>query len=267
MPPSSSQTIQETSRRRSVLPSQFSALLTFSLSFVILILIGTVLLSLPISTVEEGQVSIINALFTATSAVCVTGLVVVSSNDYWSPFGQFIISILMFVGGLGIMSAGLLMLVAVGRRISLSQRLLIRETLGGAVPLGNATRLGFLIVAFAVFAQFITFILLFLRLITDYSLGQALWHSFFHSISAFNNAGFTIFPESTSLQSFQSDPFVQGIIGVSIVLGSLSFPVINELARRQGYRRWTLDTKFVVIGTLGVWILGIIAILLFEGTN
>jgi trk system potassium uptake protein TrkH len=267
LPPSSSQTIQETSRRRSVLPSQFSALLTFSLSFVILILIGTVLLSLPISTVEEGQVSIINALFTATSAVCVTGLVVVSSNDYWSPFGQFIISILMFAGGLGIMSAGLLMLVAVGRRISLTQRLLIRETLGGAVPLGNATRLGFLIVAFAVFVQFITFILLFLRLITDYSLGQALWHSFFHSISAFNNAGFTIFPESTSLQSFQSDPFVQGIIGVSIVLGSLSFPVINELARRQGYRRWTLDTKFVVIGTLGVWILGIIAILLFEGTN
>lgn len=263
----STRTILQTSRRRSGLPAQFSALITFTSSFLILILLGTVLLSLPVATAHDTQVSLIDALFTATSAVCVTGLVVVSSNTYWSTFGQFVISVLMFFGGLGIMSAGLLMLVAIGRRISLTQRLLVRETLGGAVALGSAIRLGFLIVAFAVGVQFITFVLLFSRLITNYSLEEALWQSFFHSISAFNNAGFTIFPDHSSLQSLQSDPFALGVIGLSIILGSLSFPVINELARRQGYRRWTLDTKFVLIGTLGVWALGILTILIFELSN
>tara|TARA_Y100001936_G_C16093337_1_gene688843 strand:+ start:6128 stop:7249 length:1122 start_codon:yes stop_codon:yes gene_type:complete len=173
----------------------------------------------------------------------------------------------MFLGGLGIMSAGLLMLVAIGRRISLTQRLLIRETLGGTVALGSATRLGFIIVSFAVAVQFITFLLLFSRLVVSLPVEEALWQSFFHSISAFNNAGFTIFPQSSSLQSFESDPFLLLIIGVSIILGSLSFPVVNELARRQGFKRWTLDTKFVVIGTVGVWFIGIVAIMLFEFSN
>ncbi len=267
MPPNNSRTILQTSRRRSGLPAQFSALVSFSLSFVTLILLGTLLLSLPISTTQEEQVSIINALFTATSAVCVTGLVVVSTNTYWTSFGQFVITVLMFLGGLGIMSAGLLMLVAIGRRISLTQRLLIRETLGGAVALGGAIRLGFIIVSFAVAVQFITFLLLFFRLLVSFPVEEALWQSFFHSISAFNNAGFTIFPQSSSLQSFESDPFLLLIIGVSIILGSLSFPVVNELARRQGFRRWTLDTKFVVIGTVGVWFIGIVAIILFEFSN
>ena len=253
-------------RRRVNLPVSLSALLTLTLGFAAAILIGAGLLATPAASVGPGGASLIDALFTATSAVCVTGLVVVPSGEYWSGFGQAVIAGLMFVGGLGIMTAGTLILLALGKRISLNSRLIIRETQGGR-SLGGALELGRYVVLFALGVQAAAFAALFARLIFMYPAEEAFWQSLFHSISAFNNAGFTIFRESDSLSAFQSDPVVLWAIGISILLGAFSFPVVNEIARRRNMNRWALDTRLVLIGTVGLWGVGALAMVGFELGN
>lgn len=253
-------------RRRIALPSSFSALLTLAGGFAVLISAGAGLLMLPFAATGPEGAGFVDALFTATSAVCVTGLVVVSSGTYWSVFGQAVIAALMFAGGLGIMSAGIVVLVALGRRVTLNQRLLVRETLAGE-SLGSAVRVVRYIIFFAVAAQAAAFLLLFVRLVFKYPVVEAFWQSLFHSISAFNNAGFAIFPDSNSLSAFRTDPAVLWTIGLSILVGAMSYPVMNELARRKGFSRWTLDTRLVVLGTLGLWATGVVTVLLFEAAN
>ncbi len=253
-------------RRRFALPSSSSALLTLAGGFATLISAGTAVLMLPFAAAGPESAGFVTALFTATSAVCVTGLVVVSSGAYWSVLGQGVIAALMLMGGLGIMSAGIVVLALLGRRVTLNQRLLVRETLGGEA-LGSAVRIVRYIIYFALGAQAVTFLLLFVRLVFKYPAAEAFWQSLFHSVSAFNNAGFTIFPDSNSLSAFQSDPAVLWTIGLSILLGAMSYPVMNELARRKGFKRWTLDTRLVVLGTLGLWATGAVTMLLFEVVN
>jgi len=232
----------------------------------VLIAGGTVLLMLPVSTEAADRAGFITALFTATSAVCVTGLVVVNSSTYWSTFGQTVILLLMFVGGLGIMTAGLVILAAVGRRITLSQRIVVRDTMG-ATSLGGAVALGRYVLIFAIAVQAVGFVVLFIRLLFDLSVGEAAWQGLFHSVSAFNNAGFVIFEDSESLSAFRNDPLMLGIIGALIVGGALSFPVLAEVVRRRRPQSWSLDTRLVIIGSVGMWVLGGLALLLFEWGN
>jgi trk system potassium uptake protein len=258
--------IHTTERRRALLSPSASALLSLSGGFAALIAVGTLLLSLPLAATGPGHADFITALFTATSAVCVTGLVVVSSADYWTPAGQAVLMALMAMGGLGIMTAGLVILAAIGRRITLNQRLIVRDTMGGAT-LGGVMTLGRYVIIFAIAVQAVGFVALFARLIFDYSLGNALWHAAFHSISAFNNAGFTIFEDSDSLSRFQSDPVLLAIIGLMIVVGALSFPVIADIYRRRHMKRWSLDTRLVIVGTVGLWVLGAMVIIVFELAN
>jgi trk system potassium uptake protein TrkH len=257
---------QNSPPHRVLLPASTSALLSLSLGFAVLIGAGTLLLLLPVSSNPSGNTGFITALFTATSAVCVTGLVVVNTGDYWTGFGQVVIAGLMVAGGLGIMTAGLVILAAIGRRVTLNQRLIVRESLGGG-GLGHAVKLGRYVVIFAITFQAIGFALLFARLIFKYDAREAAWQSLFHSISAFNNAGFTIFPDSDSLTGFQSDPVTLAIIGALIVLGALSFPVIAELSRHRRINRWSIDTRLVLIGTMALWVVGAIALVSFELTN
>ena len=254
------------SRRRIALNASASSLLTLTLGFAGLIAIGTALLMLPPASASGSGASLIDALFTATSAACVTGLVVVSSAEHWSFFGQAVIAALMLIGGLGIMTAGLFILLTVGGRISLHQRLIIRETQGG-VALGNAVQLGRYVAAFAIIVQAVAFLPIFIHLIPRYAPAEAAWQSVFLSISAFNNAGFAIFPDSESLRGFASDPLLLWSVGASIVLGALSFPVIGEIVRRRNPNRWTLDTRLVLAGTLAMWALGALAMFVFEFGN
>lgn len=252
--------------RRVLLPPSASALLSLSGGFAVLIAIGTALLWLPISAEGPGHADIITALFTATSAVCVTGLVVVSSADYWTPVGQVVLLVLMFLGGMGIMTAGLVILAAIGRRITLNQRLVVRDAMGGA-SLGGVMSLGRYVIAFALAVQVIGFLALFAKLAFEFPVGKAAWNALFHSVSAFNNAGFAIFEDSESLSRFETDPLALTILGGLIVLGGLSFPVIAELARRKRPNRWSLDTRFVLIGTVSLWVVGGISMFLFEVGN
>jgi len=177
-----------------------------------------------------------------------------------------VLLILMFLGGMGIMTAGLVILAAIGRRVTLNQRLIVRDTMGSA-SLGGVMRLGRYVIIFALAAQVVGFLALFTKLSFEFPVGEAAWNALFHSVSAFNNAGFAIFEDSDSLSRFETDPVTLTIIATLIVLGSLSFPVIAELARRRRPNRWSLDTRFVLTGTVSLWVVGGVSMFLFEVGN
>jgi trk system potassium uptake protein TrkH len=258
--------IRPHSHRRFAVPPATIALLLLTVGFAVLIAIGTILLVAPFASTPDGSAPFLAALFTATSAACVTGLVVVDSGTYWTGFGQAVIAALMFLGGLGIMTAGTLLLLALGGRLTMTYRLVLRESMG-ASTMGNVSRLGRQVLYFAVVVQAIGFLLLFFRFLALFSPGDAMWQGLFHAISAFNNAGFVILPDSTSLSAFQRDGYVLAVISLLIVLGGISFAVVADLMRRQRVNRWALDTRLVLMGSLFLWLVGGVAFFAFEASN
>lgn len=241
-------------------------MLVLALGFAVLISGGTVLLSLPGASNGAGSAPLITALFTATSAACVTGLVVVDSATYWTGFGQAVIAALMFLGGLGIMTAGTVLLVAVGRRLTLGDRLVLRESMGSG-PLSSVSTMGRQIIVFAVAAQLVGFAVLTVLFVANAPAGSAPWHGLFLAVSAFNNAGFNILPGSDSLAAYSGDIFVIGAVGLLIVLGSISLPVLVDMWRHRRVQRWSLDTRLLLVGMGGLWLLGALAMLAFEFNN
>ena len=252
--------------RRWTVSAPAATLLSLTGGFAALIGVGTLLLLLPFARVQDGSAPFLVALFTATSATCVTGLVVVESATYWTGFGQAVIAALMYLGGLGILTAGTVLLIAVGRRITLVDRLMLRESLG-VTSMGGVIGVVRLVFILATAIQLVGFLVLFFRFLDIFSAGRAAWLALFHSISAFNNAGFYIFRDSASLSAFRSDYLVLFVIGILVVLGALSFSVIIELARHRRPNRWSLDTRMVVLGTGFLWLVGGIIMFFFEYRN
>ncbi len=248
--------------------------------FLTVILIGTTLLLLPISTDGEHPGSfvdrLIEALFTATSAVAVTGLVVVDTAEAWSRFGQTVIMVLFFIGGLGFMTGAAFLLMIVGQRLGLQGQLLIRAGLGEA-QLGAIASIVRKIVIFSVATQAIGTLLLFLRwyvfgeLWEGISLGEALWQSLFHAVSAFNNAGFEIMPDAVvggqSLEPFKADIPLLLIMAVLIILGGLSYFVLADIVNKRSFGRLRLDSKLVLVGSFGLLMVGTAVFLSTEWTH
>lgn len=237
--------------------------------FLGVILIGTLLLLLPIATGEVAAQGfadrLTQAIFTATSAVAVTGLVVVETDVAWSRFGQSVIMVLFFIGGLGFMTGAAFLLMIVGQRLGLRGQLLIRAGLGEE-QLGAIASLVRKIVIFSVLVQAVGILLLFLRwyvfgeLWEGISLGEALWQSTFHAVSAFNNAGFEIMPDAvvggSSLQPFKSDIPLLLIMAALIIIGGLSYFVLSDVVSKRRFARLRLDSKLVLIGTAGLLVVG-----------
>lgn len=225
--------------------------------FVVVIGLGTLLLSLPAATVGPGRASLLEALFTSTSAVCVTGLIVVDTPTYWSGFGHGVILTLIQLGGFGIMTAASVLGLVVSRRFGLRSRLTAAaET--GTLGIGDVRRLLFGIARTTIAVEVAVAVVLVVRFwwAYDASVGEGIWLGVFHSVSAFNNAGFSLF--SDSLSQFVADPWVILPISLAVILGGLGFPAILEIWRNhQGRRRWSLHTK------LTLWMT---AILLVGGT-
>lgn len=237
--------------------------------FAALILTGASVLALPLSHADPLQpVSFLDALFTSTSAACVTGLAVVSTPDRFSRFGQATILALIQLGGIGIITVTTFLTLRFGGRESLRQRAVIAATLGSSEydlrwVLRNVLMfvLGFEGIGFAVLA---------LRNLVegDGPVGASLWEAFFHSVSAFCNAGFSL--HNDSLCRYRGDVIVNLTIGALIVLGGLGFPVILDIRRHWGRSwadRWnaiTLHSKMMLIGTVGLLGLGALAILALE---
>lgn len=235
--------------------------------FAVAIAVGTVLLSLGPATAGPGRAPVLTALFTSTSAVCVTGLVVVDTGAYWSGFGEGVILALVQIGGFGIMTGATVVALVVFRRIGLRRRMLAQAETGTLV-LGDVRRIVRQVLVFTVIFEMAAAAVLAVRFAAGYgeSPARALYLGVFHSVSAFNNAGFGLFPDN--LVRFATDPWISGTILVALIAGGLGFPVLNELfGDRRAPRRWSLHTKITVGGTAVLLTGGVAAILALEWTN
>ena len=236
------------------------------LGFIVIILTGALLLMLPISSRDGASLPFISALFTATSASCVTGLVVVDTVTHFTLFGQIVILLLIQLGGLGIMTISMILFSLTGRKISLHDRLSMAEGLGES-RLQGIVRLarGALIVT-GVF-ELAGAILLSFQFIPDYGVASGIWYSVFHSVSAFCNAGFDLLGGYRSMTIYQSNPYVLFIIMGLIVSGGLGFGVIINLRNTKDLRRLRLHSKLVLVGTLFMILFGTLIFLWIEYEN
>jgi len=244
----------------------FSSPVLLILIFVVLISIGTFCLMTPFAHHEDSFGGFLDALFTATSAVTVTGLVVVETSTNWTAAGQLVILILMFVGGLGFMSLAAFLLTALGQRVSMAQSLLIRETFSRE-QLGGLQRLSVAIVGTAVLIQVVGFVAFLGRFIFIYEPGEALWQALFLAVSGFNNAGIFIFPDESGMMAYQGDFIVLAILGTLILLGTLSFWVVSDVVMKRKFRLYSLVTKIVILMTVFLVILAGIVVYVSEGSN
>jgi trk system potassium uptake protein TrkH len=235
--------------------------------FLLAIAIGTLLLSLPIATADGSRAPFLTALFTATSAVAVTGLVVVDTGSYWSPFGQVAILLMFQIGGLGIMTAATLFGIIAGRGFGLHERLATHIE-RGRLERGDALSVLKLVVGVTLAVEAAAALALTIRMAAAYdmSLGSALWNGVFHAVSAFNNAGFST--HADSVMGYQNDPLILIPIMAAITLGSVGFPVMQDLRdKRLDWRRWSLHSKVTVYGSAALLVLGFVAILAMEWNN
>jgi trk system potassium uptake protein len=235
--------------------------------FAAAILVGTMLLLLPVSTSEGAPPSFVDALFTSTSAVCLTGLTVLDTPTFWSPFGQVVIMVLIQLGGLGIMIFASLIGLVLARKLSVRSRL---NTVAEAKSVGfddvRGLVRGIVLISFVI--EGATFLLLFPRFLLGYGygFGEAAWHAGFHAVSSFNNAGFALYTDN--LVGFVSDPFICLPMAAAIILGGLGFPVIMQL--RKEFRRplhWSMNTKLVLWGTVVLLVGGTVYLTLIEWDN
>lgn len=256
-------------REKTRLP-HFSPLHAIAIGFATLIILGAILLFMPISTNSGQSVNFIDALFTATSAVCVTGLVVFDTNVVWSAFGQTVIIILIQVGGLGIMSVATLFSLFLGRRIGLKERLAIQESLN-EFSLTGIVRIFKNILIGALAIEITGALILSTKLIPLYGFSKGLGKSVFHSISAFCNAGFDLFGslgnEFVSLTGFNQDPVILFTISFLIIIGGLGFIVWKDTLSNRNFSNFMLHTKVVLLTTLILITAGTILLYIFEYNN
>ena len=232
-----------------------------------LILMGGLLLSLPIASATGESMGLFNSFFTATSAVCVTGLVAVDTGTALSLFGQIVLLLLIQTGGLGFMIFATLVMVLLGRRISLKNRLMIRESMSAAT-LSGLIRLSLWYGGMALCIELAGAALLSLRFVPLYGWGKGLYYSLFHAVSAFCNAGFDLFGHFSSLTSFAHDPLVVLTVSMLILLGGLGFSVMFECIHcHRDFRRLSLHAKLVLTVSLGLLAVGTLGFLLLEGSN
>lgn len=232
--------------------------------FFALIWVGAVLLALPISSKSGHSIGMLDALFTATSAICVNGLVVLDTGSVFSTFGQVIIMILIQVGGLGFMTLGVMVAIILGKRIGLKQRLLIQQAANASSAQG-LVKLSLYIVLIAFAFEALATIILTLRWHSELGFGQGLYYALFHSVSAFNNAGFSLW--SDSLSPFVGDPVVNLTVILLFIIGGLGYMVVVDIFRKRSWRKLSLHSKIVLVGSSSLYIIGFIIIFLLENWN
>lgn len=241
-----------------------------ALSFGVIILVGALLLALPISARSGESQGLFKALFTATSATCVTGLVVADTALTWSPFGQAVILLLIQIGGLGFMTIITVVSLLAHRRIGLSERLLMVSTLNlsdldGVVRVVRRALMG------TVFFELAGTVLLSVRMIPRFGFFRGLWHALFHSVSAFCNAGFDLQGMDTgtfsSLSAFSNDPVVLLTTAALVIIGGLGFFVWEDIARNRSWKKLTLYSKLVLALTALLLLGGTLFFFLEEGDS
>jgi trk system potassium uptake protein TrkH len=240
---------------------------TLVIGFAAVIMIGAILLTLPIAVQPGNEINFLTSLFTATSAVCVTGLVVVDTGTHWTTFGHIVILALIQVGGLGFMTMATFLYLLLGRRIGLKHRLIIQESLN-YTSLAGIVRLARYVLLFTFVIEFFFAAILSIRWSLDLGWQKGLWFGLFHSISSFNNAGFDLFGGFKSLTAYTSDATVTLCITTLIILGGIGFSVIVDIVRRlKESRRLALHSKLALSVTGFLIIVGTIFIYFLEYDN
>lgn len=245
---------------------KFTPVQTLAIGFAVVILVGTILLSLPISSAQGIRTPFVDCFFTSTSAVCVTGLIVKDTGTYWSVFGKTIIIILIQIGGLGFMAFTTLISLILGKRITLKERLVMRESMN-FLSLQGLVKSSRYILIFTFSVEIIGGIILSTQFIPQFGFAKGIAYGIFHSISAFCNAGFDIIGNFKSLTPYYNNPVIIITIALLIIIGGLGFIVWAEIYNYNKNRRLTLHSKVVVVTTFCLVVGGSILMFLFEFKN
>ncbi|MCI4129856.1 TrkH family potassium uptake protein [Bacillus haynesii] len=238
-------------------PSQLLVLV-----FLFFIILGTLLLKMPAATPKP--IGWIDTLFTSTSAMTVTGLAVVDTGTDYTIFGQLMILVLIQLGGLGIMSFAVLIFIMLGKKIGLKERLLIQQSLN-QTSLGGIIKLikSLFIYSFAI--EMLAMLILAVKWVPEYGFARGIYCSLFHAVSAFNNAGFSIWPDS--LMRYEGDPLVNLVISFLFIIGGIGFTVLSDLWDKRSLKKLSLHSKLMIYGTFIINLAAMIFIFLLEYQN
>ena len=249
---------------------KWSSVQIITAGFLFIILLGAAILSLPISSQSGQGTNFVDSLFTATSAVCVTGLVVFDTATHWSLFGKVVIISLIQIGGLGFMTIATMISLIRGKKINLKERLLIQESLN-QIDLSGIVSLTRKIILMVLAIECIGGILLSISFIPKFGIITGLAYGFFHSISAFCNAGFdlmgSISGEFSSLTSFYDNSFIMITVSLLIILGGLGYPVILDVLKNKRFSKLNVHSKLVIVSTAILLLIGFVFILGVEYNN
>ncbi len=244
---------------------RFSPSQLIALTFVGLILAGALLLMLPIASTDGSSLSFVDALFTATSASCVTGLVVVDTGTYFSVFGQLVVIALIQLGGLGLVLFATLFSVVMRKKIDLQSRLNIQASLNQD-ELDGVVRMSIRIAKYTVAIEAFFGTVLALRFFPEYGL-KGIYFGYWHAVSAFCNAGFDLFGHYQSLTAYVGDPVVNLSICLCIILGGLGFAVMRDVLKKKQFHTLKLHSKLVLTATAALIVVGTVVIALLEWHN
>ena len=250
--------------------SKLNPMQILSLGFLAIILVGGILLSLPISSSTGEYTSFIDAVFTSTSAVCVTGLITVDTGTHWNLFGKTVIMILIEIGGLGFMSFTTLIAILLGKKITLRERLILQNAMN-TFNIQGVVKMVKYILLFTTSIQLIGALIFCTQLIPEYGLGKGLFYSIFHSISAFCNAGFDLMGvvsgPFSSLTYYVNNFTITITVSLLIILGGIGFPVILDLIRNKKLSKLNIHSKVVLFTTFVLIGFGMLFILVLEYNN
>lgn len=236
------------------------------IGFAVIILIGALLLMLPVSHAAGEPIGFLDALFTSTSATCVTGLVVKDTGTFFTTFGQIVIMLLIQVGGLGFMSMATLFALVFRRRISLRERLVLQEAMNQS-SMEGIVRLIRSVLIYSLVIEACGALLLTIRWAFDMPLGRAVFFGIFHAVSMFNNAGFDLFGGYRSLTGYAGDPVVNIVVMFLIVSGGIGFIVMSDVMDYRRKRKISLHSKVVLSMTAALIVIGAVVLFIFEFTN
>ncbi|WP_172961036.1 TrkH family potassium uptake protein [Oceaniglobus roseus] len=230
--------------------------------YLVLVIVGCGLLKLPIATTEP--ISWSDALFTSTSAVTVTGLFVVDTGSIFTLFGQAVILVLIQLGGLGLMTFAGLVLLALGISIGMPQRLILKEDLN-QTSMSNLTTLVRVIFSIALLCEAVGVVFLSFVFVPEFGFWPGLWQSVFHAVSAFNNAGFSLFRDS--LMHYVDNPVINIVIPALFILGGIGFVVVADIYEKRRFRTLSLHSKLMLTGTLALILWSWLMFAMLEWTN
>lgn len=234
--------------------------------FFIIILIGAFILNMGFSSAKGESIDFLDALFTSTSSVCVTGLIVADTGTYWSNFGKFVIMLLIQIGGLGFMTIATLGVIISGEKLSYSKKLLIQDSLSSEKT-SDIIKFCKKIILVSLFIELVGAICLSIAFVPEFGFVKGICYGIFHSVTAFCNAGFDIMGNFSSLTAYFNNPIVNISIMLLIILGGLGFSTIFDINRKRAFKKFRLNTKIILITTAILIVIPTFLFFIFEMNN